>query len=171
MKTEPRRRRNEMKEMIAKRMALKGKDQKGFTLVEVIVVLVILAILMAIAVPALTGYIDKAKHSSLEAQAATIKTALQVVGTDTVSHGGTLANTNTYTGATSLTGTPFASYQKLGTETTLGGAVSRLTGASPVYVDADITNVVFESSGTLKSFSYTNGTNTVSWDGTKFTVS
>lgn len=38
------------------------KGRKGFTLVELIVVLVILAILAALLVPALTGYIDKAKE-------------------------------------------------------------------------------------------------------------
>ncbi len=38
-----------------------GKD-KGFTLVELIVVLVILAVLAALLVPALLGYIDKAKE-------------------------------------------------------------------------------------------------------------
>lgn len=36
-------------------------NKKGFTLVELIVVLVILAILAALLIPALTGYIDKAK--------------------------------------------------------------------------------------------------------------
>ncbi|MDO5155068.1 MAG: type II secretion system protein [Eubacteriales bacterium] len=38
------------------------KRNKGFTLVELIVVLVILAILAAILVPALLGYIDRAKQ-------------------------------------------------------------------------------------------------------------
>jgi prepilin-type N-terminal cleavage/methylation domain-containing protein len=37
------------------------KERAGFTLVEVIVVIVIIAILAAIGVPALTGYIDKAQ--------------------------------------------------------------------------------------------------------------
>lgn len=39
-----------------------GRENKGFTLVELIVVLVILAILAAILVPALLGYIDEAKQ-------------------------------------------------------------------------------------------------------------
>ena len=39
------------------------KNKQGFTLVELIVVLVILAILAALLVPALTGYIDRAKES------------------------------------------------------------------------------------------------------------
>ena len=43
-------------------MFKKLKEKKGFTLVELIVVLVILAILAALLIPALTGYIDKAKN-------------------------------------------------------------------------------------------------------------
>jgi type IV pilus assembly protein PilA len=71
-----------MNAMIAKRMALKGKETKGFTLVEIIVVLVILAILMAIAVPALTGYIDKAKNVGASVEAKTVLTAVQAVETE-----------------------------------------------------------------------------------------
>ena len=37
-------------------------NRRGFTLVELIVVLVILAILAAILVPALLGYVDRAKE-------------------------------------------------------------------------------------------------------------
>ncbi len=48
-------------------MSIRNTDSKnkGFTLVELIVVLVILAILAAILVPALLGYIDRAKGSQL----------------------------------------------------------------------------------------------------------
>lgn len=44
---------------------LKANKKKGFTLVELIVVLVILAILAALLIPALTGYIDKAKEKQV----------------------------------------------------------------------------------------------------------
>ena len=47
---------------------LKKNNKKGFTLVELIVVLVILAILAALLVPALTGYIDKAKRKAIVAE-------------------------------------------------------------------------------------------------------
>lgn len=50
------------------KMMKKLKEKKGFTLVELIVVLVILAILAALLIPALTGYIDKAKRKSVVAE-------------------------------------------------------------------------------------------------------
>ena len=56
-----------MEKMIAlqqKRSSKKG----GFTLVELIVVLVILAILAALLIPALTGYIDRAKEKNVIAE-------------------------------------------------------------------------------------------------------
>lgn len=47
---------------------LRENRKKGFTLVELIVVLVILAILAALLIPALTGYIDKAKEKQIIAE-------------------------------------------------------------------------------------------------------
>lgn len=47
---------------------LKKNNKKGFTLVELIVVLVILAILAALLIPALTGYIDRAKEKQIKAE-------------------------------------------------------------------------------------------------------
>ena len=62
-----------------KRLEALKKDQNGFTLVELIVVLVILAILAALLVPALLGYIDKAKEAKYLEEARSIYTAIQAV--------------------------------------------------------------------------------------------
>lgn len=53
------------------------KNKKGFTLVELIVVLAILAVLAGLLVPALTGYIDKAKKSKYMLDAKQCMTAFQ----------------------------------------------------------------------------------------------
>ena len=55
----------------------KKNNNKGFTLVELIVVLVILAILAAILVPALLGYIDRAKEQQIVLNARSVMTAAQ----------------------------------------------------------------------------------------------
>ena len=67
-----------MEKMIAlqqKRRSKKG----GFTLVELIVVLVILAILAALLIPALTGYIDKAKQKQIIAETGQVVMAAQTL--------------------------------------------------------------------------------------------
>jgi prepilin-type N-terminal cleavage/methylation domain-containing protein len=55
------------------------KKRGGFTLVEVIVVIVIIAILAAIGVPALTGYIDKAQDRQYIAKARNAFVAVRAV--------------------------------------------------------------------------------------------
>ena len=55
---------------------------KGFTLVELIVVLVILAILAVLLVPALTGYIDKAKEKKVIAETRMVVMAVQTVASE-----------------------------------------------------------------------------------------
>ncbi len=59
--------------------SMKENKKKGFTLVELIVVLVILAILAALLIPALTGYIDKAKNKSIVAETRQIVMATQTL--------------------------------------------------------------------------------------------
>lgn len=67
--------------MLEKMLALQNKRKKegGFTLVELIVVLVILAILAALLIPALTGYIDKAKDKNAIAETRQVVMAAQTI--------------------------------------------------------------------------------------------
>ena len=68
-------------------MYQKSKEQKGFTLVEMIVVLVIIAILAAITIPALLKYIDKAKDKQLVINARTAYLAAETAASEAYAAG------------------------------------------------------------------------------------
>ncbi|MEG3039145.1 MAG: prepilin-type N-terminal cleavage/methylation domain-containing protein [Erysipelotrichaceae bacterium] len=62
-----------------KRLKQFKKDVKGFTLVEIIVVLLVLVILAAISIPTMIGYVEEARESEYIAQARTAYVAAQTV--------------------------------------------------------------------------------------------
>ncbi|MDR4066744.1 MAG: type II secretion system protein [Gemmiger sp.] len=72
---------NLLEEFIMFEKIRKMKNKKGFTLVELIVDLVILAILAALLVPALTGYIDKANKEKVIAECRMAVMAIQTEST------------------------------------------------------------------------------------------
>ena len=74
------------------------QNKKGFTLIEMIVVIAIIGILAAILVPSMSGYLSTARASKQEANARTIYTAAQAAVTSletaTTAVNGTYINTS-----------------------------------------------------------------------------
>jgi len=88
--------------------------KRGFTLVELMVVILIVSILAAVAVPIMRGRIDAAKWSEGKAMAGTLATSIRAYGAEKGSagtYGATSLPSLTSLGfnASDLTGTYFAS--------------------------------------------------------------
>lgn len=62
---------------------MKMNHRKAFTLVELMVVILIVGILAAVAIPLMQGRIDKAKWSEANAAAGTIRTAVRAYAAET----------------------------------------------------------------------------------------
>jgi len=73
--------------------ALKKLDNKGFTLVELIIVIAIIAVLAAVLAPQYIKYVDKSRWSTDQSNAATLLHEVQVAIVEVGSDGGTVTGT------------------------------------------------------------------------------
>lgn len=101
--------------------------KKGFTLVELMVVILIVGILAAVAIPLMQGRIDKAKWSEANAAAGTIRTAVRAYAAET-----SIATAQTLVAST---------LDVAATQAALGFDTADLTGTYFVPGDYAITNV------------------------------
>lgn len=133
-----------MEKMIAlqqKRRSKKG----GFTLVELIVVLVILAALL---IPALTGYINKAKEKKVIAETRMAVMAVQTMNSDYY------AAKNANMDWTKLTDTQKDEFKEL------------------AEIDADtVSNVTFNDKHAVSTLTYTSDKKTCTYENNQYTCS
>ena len=122
------------------------KNKKGFTLMELIIVLVIVAVLAAALIPSFLNFANRARNDSLYAQARVGMVAAQVLMTE----GGKSIAANTYT---------VAAFE---TELGLGaGEFKKLVLNDVDNADGFSSLVVGTGGIRVTGITYTDGTNTV----------
>jgi len=118
-----------------------NKNKKGFTLVELLVVIIIVGVLAAVAVPLMTANVQKARKSEGMAGAGTIRTAQRLYNVENGAYATSLTALNTYVSTADLTGTWFvaANYTTDGTNiyvtcpTNAGGTTINMGIVSGAY--------------------------------------
>ncbi|MFZ6047437.1 prepilin-type N-terminal cleavage/methylation domain-containing protein [Pseudomonas sp. CR3202] len=129
------------------------KAQKGFTLIELMIVVAIIGILAAVAIPAYQDYVTKSKFQDIVSAAASVETAISVCLTenagdatacDTIAELGitTLVNSKEATTALAVTGTTAA------VTATAGAPAGGYTYINTPSLAAGATQVVWTQSGT-----------------------
>ena len=116
-------------------------DEKGFTLVELMIVVAIIGILAAIAIPQFAAYRQRAFNSSAQSDVRNTKTAQEVLQADHQVYGATDDGTTTLAASTGHGGGPgFELPGPIGpaTATNAGGAITSTVGLANVPVGPNV---------------------------------
>jgi type IV pilus assembly protein PilA len=153
---------------------MKKMNNKGFSLVELIIVIAIMAILAGAIAPALIRYIDKSRKSNDVSAAKTIKTAVETAMTNEAAYEamttGTTATINdidgnaiTYAGVVVVT--PNTATANAGTGVTVtpaNGATIAVAGTTVTDAQTEIGKNIGEKTPAIKYKKAADGTNTPS---------
>ena len=131
-------------------------SKKGFTLVELIVVLVILAVMAAMLVPALTGYIDEARKKKDYNAASEVLTGAQAVVAEYYGNPGTNVDANG--NPTPALAATYVNAHK--------DRVTTLTGFAMNGTTNDITVTTVDGNFNITAMTVTINGNDYTWDGT-----
>lgn len=142
----------------------KKKNRKGFSLVELIVVLVIMAILSAALIPSLIGYISKTKEQNVQSECQASVTAAQTIASGIYASAEVPASYKFTDGSGNSH-----------TVTAVGSASGSTDGASDVAAlaevpAANITKITVNAQGLVTGLVYTSGGKTCTYARTDVTA-
>ncbi|WP_437126335.1 pilin [Noviherbaspirillum album] len=130
---------------------MKANVQKGFTLIELMIVVAIIGILAAVAIPAYQNYVSKAKFQDIVSAAASVEKAISLCLNENAGDAGA-CDTAEKVGLTSITNSKEASTALAITATTAAVTATANAGAGGyTYINTPAMNgsqIVWTQSGT-----------------------